>query len=119
MIKTCKKHNLKRKQCLPTNIYIFSTHVLIKFVRKSLLSKCEKIDENWIASFCKLYKIELIQTLKIKMMEGITANNFSNNYYIIYSIHCNNSAGVMYNQLKNINTKFVHKSWIPININLA
>lgn len=53
------------------------------------------------------------------MMEGITANNFSNNYYIIYSIHCNNSAGVMYNQLKNINTKFVHKSWIPININLA
>lgn len=53
------------------------------------------------------------------MMEGITANNFSNNYYIIYSIHCNNSADVMYNQLKNINTKFVHKSWIPININLA
>lgn len=77
-----------------------------------MLPRCKKIDENWIVSFCNLYK----QTLKIKMMDA-TANNFSN--YIIYSIHCNYSAGVMYNQLKNINTKFVHKGWIPININLV
>lgn len=82
-----------------------------------MLPVCKKIDENWIASLCNLYKKELVQTLKIKMLDIITANNFRS--YIIYSTHCNNSAGVMYNQLKNINTKFVHKSWIPIHNNLA
>lgn len=82
-----------------------------------MLPICKKIDENWIASFCNLYKKELVQTLKIKMLDIITANNFRS--YIIYSTHCNNSADVMYNQLKNINTKFVHKSWIPIHNNLA